>query len=266
MVQIHIGTATDPDGQLCDLHAWLGWPPATGEGDRAGLAQALAAASVERGMFIGPEESGHGLVATPAEAVLSWTERVLPGPGCAHVVVGEVAIRVELPEGVVDGAIDADGAPAAAIGDIVDEALGALGLERSAGAAIESFWRPGKAALPSAEVTGFVDVVRKVTTPSGTVESVVAAGGRADASGKGGRRDVHGEAGGATGLRPLDMIRLELETALAYQERWRERASDDALVLAMRTANEDEIRALRTELAQAVGAAALVTERSGEGR
>lgn len=175
MVQIQISTATSPGGQLHDLHAWLGWAPAC-SGDAAALERAIAAAAVERGMFIGPEESGRGLVATPAEAVLSWVERVLPGPGCAHVVVGEVAIRVELPEGVVDGTIDADGAPAAAIGDVVDEALAALGLERSEGAVIESFWRPGGAMLPSAEVTGFVDVVRKVATPSGAVESVVAAG------------------------------------------------------------------------------------------
>ena len=54
MVQIQISTATRPGGQLHDLHSWLGWPPAR-SGDAAALERAIAAASVERGMFIGPE-------------------------------------------------------------------------------------------------------------------------------------------------------------------------------------------------------------------
>lgn len=51
--------------------------------------------------------------------------------------------------------------------------------------------------------------------------------------------------------RPVALIRLELETAMAYQERYRQRPSADPLVLSMRAANEAEVRALEAELAEA---------------
>lgn len=57
------------------------------------------------------------------------------------------------------------------------------------------------------------------------------------------------------GSRPLVQIRHDLVTAVAYQRRYRGRASSDALVLAMRTANDAEVEQLRTELRAALSAA-----------
>ena len=48
-----------------------------------------------------------------------------------------------------------------------------------------------------------------------------------------------------SGSHPLVQIRHDLVTALAYQRRYRGRASSDALVLAMRTANDAEGERLR---------------------
>ena len=162
MAQVLISAATTPEEQVHDLHAWLGREMRdVGEVTAGDLQRAIAEAAAERGMFIGPEERAGGLVATPAEAVLSWTERVHPGPACAHVVIGSVEIRAELPDGDFTGTIEADGVPAAAICDVVDEGLFALGLERADGAQVEAFWRPGGASLPDVQVTGLVEVMRR---------------------------------------------------------------------------------------------------------
>ena len=52
--------------------------------------------------------------------------------------------------------------------------------------------------------------------------------------------------------RPTALIRHELETALAYQSRYQQRATENPLVELMRAANEQEIAALGGELAVAL--------------
>lgn len=54
-----------------------------------------------------------------------------------------------------------------------------------------------------------------------------------------------------TGPRPVAMIRRDLDTALAYRERYRERSSDEPHVLSMRRSNDEEITSLEAELADA---------------
>jgi hypothetical protein len=52
--------------------------------------------------------------------------------------------------------------------------------------------------------------------------------------------------------RPTALIRHELETALAYQERYQRRPSNNRLVELMRAANEQELTVLETELGTAL--------------
>lgn len=52
-------------------------------------------------------------------------------------------------------------------------------------------------------------------------------------------------------VRPIAHIRRDLATAGAYQQRYQQRPSDDPLVLMMREANDQEIRALELELKEA---------------
>lgn len=52
-------------------------------------------------------------------------------------------------------------------------------------------------------------------------------------------------------VRPVEHIRRDLVTAGAYRERYLARPSDDPLVLMMREANDEEIRALESEMKQA---------------
>lgn len=53
-------------------------------------------------------------------------------------------------------------------------------------------------------------------------------------------------------VRPIDHIRRDLASAGAYRELYRERPSDDPLVLMMRESNERDIRALESELKDAL--------------
>jgi hypothetical protein len=52
-------------------------------------------------------------------------------------------------------------------------------------------------------------------------------------------------------VRPIAHIRRDLATAGAYRDRYQQRPSDDPLVIMMREANEQEIRALELELKEA---------------
>ena len=55
-----------------------------------------------------------------------------------------------------------------------------------------------------------------------------------------------------TPLRPIELIRRELQTALDFQQRYTSRSTTDPLVARMRADNEEEIHELRSELAQAL--------------
>jgi hypothetical protein len=52
--------------------------------------------------------------------------------------------------------------------------------------------------------------------------------------------------------RPTTLIRGDLETALAYRDRYETRPTSNPLVLMMRSANEKEIASLETELQTAL--------------
>ncbi len=52
--------------------------------------------------------------------------------------------------------------------------------------------------------------------------------------------------------RPIAQINLEIETALAYKDRYVTRPTSDPLVAEMRAANEAEIEALQHELEEAL--------------